>query len=43
MAIGICRFGEEAFRKESEKEKYSDFTAFLKGKVIAEYVATLQR
>jgi len=33
----------EQFRKEAEKEKYTELTALLKAKVIAEYVATLQR
>ncbi len=33
----------EVFRKELEKEKYTELTALLKAKVIAEYVATLQR
>jgi mono/diheme cytochrome c family protein len=33
----------EVFRKEREKEKYSELTSLLKAKVIAEYVATLQR
>ena len=33
----------EVFRKEVEKEKYTELTALLKAKVIAEYVATLQR
>ena len=33
----------EAFRKEADKEKYTELTALLKAKVIAEYVATLQR
>ena len=33
----------EAFRKEVEKEKYTELTALLKAKVIAEYVAILQK
>ena len=33
----------EIFRKEAESAKYSELTALLKGKLIAEYVATLQR
>ena len=33
----------EIFRKEAEDTKYSELTALLKGKLIAEYVATLQR
>jgi mono/diheme cytochrome c family protein len=33
----------EIFRKEAEDAKYSELTALLKGKLIAEYVATLQR
>ena len=33
----------EIFRKETEGAKYSELTALLKGKLIAEYVATLQR
>ena len=33
----------EQFRKEAEKEKYTELTSLLKAKVIAEYVATLQR
>lgn len=33
----------EVFRKEAEKEKYSELTSLLKAKVIAEYIAELQR
>ena len=33
----------EQFRKEAEKEKYTELTSLLKAKIIAEYVATLQR
>jgi mono/diheme cytochrome c family protein len=33
----------EVFRKEVEKEKYSELTSLLKAKMIAEYVARLQR
>jgi hypothetical protein len=33
----------EIFRKEAESAKYSELTALLKVKVIAEYIATLQR
>ena len=33
----------EVFTKEREKEKYTELTALLKAKIIAEYVATLQR
>jgi mono/diheme cytochrome c family protein len=33
----------EIFRKEAEDAKYTELTALLKGKLIAEYVATLQR
>lgn len=33
----------EIFRKETEGKKYSELTSLLKGKVIAEYVATLQK
>jgi mono/diheme cytochrome c family protein len=33
----------EVFRKEVEKEKYSELTSLLKAKMIAEYVAQLQR
>ena len=33
----------EVFRKEVEKERYSELTSLLKAKVIAEYVARLQR
>ena len=33
----------EIFRKETERGKYSELTSLLKAKVIAEYVATLQR
>ncbi|HEX7295308.1 MAG TPA: c-type cytochrome [Pyrinomonadaceae bacterium] len=33
----------EVFRKEHEKEKYTELTALLKAKLIAEYVGTLQR
>jgi mono/diheme cytochrome c family protein len=33
----------EQFRKEAEKEKYTELTSLLKAKVIAEYLATLQR
>jgi len=33
----------EVFRKEIEKEKYTELTSLLKAKAIAEYVSTLQR
>jgi mono/diheme cytochrome c family protein len=33
----------EIFRKETEGAKYSELTALLKGKLIAEYVSVLQR
>jgi len=33
----------EIFLKETERGKYSELTSLLKAKVIAEYVATLQR
>src|SRR5215831_9445735 len=33
----------EIFRKETEQGKYSELTSLLKAKVIAEYVATLQK
>ena len=33
----------EVFRKEVEKQKYSELTSLLKAKMIAEYVAGLQR
>jgi mono/diheme cytochrome c family protein len=33
----------EVFTKEREKEKYTELTTLLKAKIIAEYVATLQR
>lgn len=33
----------EIFRKEVEPAKYTELTALLKIKLIAEYVATLQR
>ena len=33
----------EVFRKEVEKEKYSELTSLLKAEMIAEYVARLQR
>jgi len=33
----------EIFRKETEQGKYPELTSLLKAKVIAEYVATLQR
>ena len=33
----------EIFRKETERGRYSELTSLLKAKVIAEYVATLQR
>ena len=33
----------EVFRKEAEHEKYSELTSLLKARVIAEYVARLQR
>jgi hypothetical protein len=33
----------EAFRTELEEKKYTELTALLKAKVIAEYLATLQR
>jgi hypothetical protein len=33
----------EVFHKEVEKEKYSELTSLLKAKMIAEYVARLQR
>ena len=39
----ICLSGEKFFRKETEQGKYSELTSLLKAKVIAEYVATLQR
>jgi hypothetical protein len=33
----------EVFREEHEKEKYSELTALIKAKLIAEYVSTLQK
>jgi mono/diheme cytochrome c family protein len=33
----------EIFRKEAEPAKYTELTSLLKTKVIAEYIATLQR
>ena len=33
----------ESFRSESEGKKYSELNTLLKGKIIAEYVATLQK
>ena len=33
----------EVFAKEREKEKYTELTTLLRAKIIAEYVATLQR
>jgi hypothetical protein len=33
----------EIFTREREKEKYTELTALLKAKIIAEYVATLQK
>ena len=33
----------EVFRKEAEKDKYSELTSLLKARAIAEYVAELQR
>ena len=33
----------EAFHSESEGKKYSELTTLLKAKIIAEYVATLQK
>jgi Cytochrome C oxidase, cbb3-type, subunit III len=33
----------ELFRKEAENEKYSELTSLLKARMIAEYVAQLQR
>lgn len=33
----------EVFKKEVEKQKYSELTSLLKAKMIAEYVARLQR
>jgi len=33
----------EVFRKDVEKKKYTELTALLKAKVIAEYLAPLQR
>ena len=33
----------EIFRKEAEPAKYTELTSLLKTKMIAEYVATLQR
>lgn len=33
----------EVFRKEVEKKKYSELTSLLKARMIAEYVARLQR
>jgi mono/diheme cytochrome c family protein len=33
----------EIFRKETEGRKYSELTSLIKTKVIAEYIATLQR
>jgi mono/diheme cytochrome c family protein len=33
----------EIFTREREKEKYAELTSLLKAKIIAEYVATLQK
>jgi mono/diheme cytochrome c family protein len=33
----------EVFRKEREKEHYTELTSLLKAKLIAEYVGTLQK
>jgi mono/diheme cytochrome c family protein len=33
----------EIFRKEHEKQKYTELTSLLKAKLIAEYVGTLQK
>jgi mono/diheme cytochrome c family protein len=33
----------EVFRREHEKDKYTELTSLLKAKLIAEYVATLQK
>lgn len=33
----------EVFREEHEKEKYTELTALLKAKLIAEYIGTLQK
>ena len=33
----------EVFITEKEKQKYSELTSLLKAKIIAEYIATLQR
>ena len=33
----------ETFRSEAEAKKYPELTTLLKAKVIAEYVATLQK
>jgi len=33
----------EIFRKENEKERYTELTSLLKAKLIAEYVGTLQK
>ena len=33
----------EVFLTEKEKKKYPELTSLLKAKIIAEYVATLQR
>jgi mono/diheme cytochrome c family protein len=33
----------ETFQSESEGKKYPELTTLLKGKIIAEYIATLQR
>ncbi len=33
----------EVFRKEHEKQKYTELTSLLKAKLIAEYVGTLQK
>jgi hypothetical protein len=33
----------EIFRKEHEKEKYSELTSLLKAKLIAEYVGSIQK
>src|SRR5262245_27743002 len=33
----------EVFREEHEKQKYTELTTLLKAKIIAEYIATLQK
>jgi hypothetical protein len=33
----------EIFRKEAEGEKYAELQALLKAKLIAEYIATIQK